>query len=997
MHPEKCSDGFEPCLFYLFESFYLKKKTCLVVLPTEEDIETARDGVASLSLWFRSPARTLLFNENDSDRISTLYNLKNSPGETFFILASRQSVLDGCLPPEDLKTIRLQTGANLTRRDILSFFTETGWTRTDFVEDTGQFAVRGEIIDAWSPPSADLPVRILFSGDTVESIRRFDPETQLSKDAISGYTLLPAKEYDVSGNIKQYLHNAKTTDISVCGDAGMKNFFPNVRYAGNIDLFFRDFIKYHNEKYTTVIFCGNTGEHQRLTAVLQDGMISRNINIAMPDVLSGKLRRGFYNPERKLFFISYNDIFGRFTAPPRTAGIKSGVTLEGLWEIAPGDYVVHEKYGIGRYKGLKQIAIGENVSEYIQIEYRGGDRVFVPITDFRKVGKYIGVEGRRPKLYSLDTASWERAKLKAKESASDLAKKLHGIYLARKQQQRPPFTGDAELERALANSFPYDETQDQINSIEQVQKDMGTPYPMDRLVLGDVGFGKTEVAVRAAFRCAVNSKQAAVLTPTTVLAEQHYNVFMERLKSFPVHIALLTRFQTKKEQAEISASIKRGITDIVIGTHRLLQKDIRFKDLGLLIIDEEHRFGVAQKEHLKLLRKSMDVLSLTATPIPRTLSMSLSGIKDLSLIETSPEGRLPIETHLAGYNKDIIVKAISSETGRGGQVFYIHNYIHSIEARKRRLEKLMPGIKFCVVHGRMKGREIEKTMFEFGHALYDCLIATTIVESGIDLPNVNTMIVEKAEKFGLSTMYQLRGRVGRSKTRAYCYLLYTHGELNEATRKRLAALKEFSRLGSGFKLALQDMEIRGAGEFLGKKQHGFVHDVGLDIYSRFLSEEVHTLRGIKPAARSEEFTPVVDIDIPAFIPQDYIPQEQMRIMFYRKFITAEKTEELNGIIYELTDRFGSPPGPVKNLVYLVEIRHLMKKSGLQQIKEIYRKDRKYLEYVFLPEKRPHDAVHYLSKTYNRSIAWTQDGFLMEQEKTQIKNFLSDFIAKFSNI
>ncbi|MCI0474570.1 MAG: transcription-repair coupling factor, partial [Ignavibacteria bacterium] len=679
--------------------------------------------------------------------------------------------------------------------------------------------------------------------------------------------------------------------------------------------------------------CDNAGQQERLLDVFDENDLEN-----LPAVFIARLNSGFNYPDRKVVIVCYHEIFSTTGRPVRFPKFKQGRTLEGLWEISSGDYVVHEKYGIGKYRGLKRITIENNQSEYLMIEYRGGDKLYIPIVDFHKVQKYIGIEGRRPKLYSLDSVGWERDKVRAQKSAGDIARQLYEMYTNRKLTYGFGFDRDTEFEHNLSSTFMYKETSDQLRSVEEVKTDMQSDYPMDRIVLGDVGFGKTEVAVRAAFKCALSSKQVAFLAPTTVLAEQHYQTFKERLGSFPVNVAVLTRFQSKSAQKKILADLKKGMIDIVIGTHRLLQNDVFFKDLGLLIIDDEHRFGVKQKEKIKFLKYSkdnknlVDVLSLTATPIPRTLSMAFSGIKDMSVIETPPEGRKEIETYIGKYDAELVRQAISAEVSRGGQVFYLHNRINTIVVKKNFLQELLPQIKFCIVHGRMKPVEIEKAMYEFMHNKFNCMIATTIIESGLDIPNVNTMIIEEAENFGLAQLYQLRGRIGRGQVKAHCYLFFSD-EIhlsNEDARKRLEAIHEFAKLGSGFKLALRDLEIRGAGEILGHRQHGFIQDVGLNLFCQFLNKEVANLKGEKV---SQEEVPVIELNISAYIPKEYIEQDDLRIMFYRKFISVENKEELNGICSELEDRFGKIPEPVCNLVFILDLRLLMKKLGIVQVKE----------------------------------------------------------------
>ncbi|MDI6641367.1 MAG: transcription-repair coupling factor [Elusimicrobiota bacterium] len=981
-------------VFYLFEEFISKNISCVCLLNSDDELEIFKDNIKALKEYFstkngfNAQIQVLTFSDDLPERISAIAYLQTAKiSSPFFLLTTKTAIARGTIPPEAFQTKRLKSGKTYSREELLKFLINTGYDRVDFVDDISQFAVRGEIIDVWSPGS-ELPYRIVLSDSEIESIRQFEVEGQRSKKFLSECELLPAKEHDTSGSLKDYLEKAMLVSLKVTifvdtvnttelpewihkfdvlqhQEISEKNlcFHPNVNFQNNFKLFLDELKKLQSENYNITLFCNNVGEQERLLELLEENKVRNSFRITL-----GSLHQGFYHPTKHIAFIGYDEIFGRYIAPPKLPKFKSSRVLEGLWEISVGDYVVHEKYGIGKYKGLKQITIEENTSEYLHLEYRYGDKLYVPVEDFHKVQKYIGIEGSRPKLYSLDTAVWEKAKAKAKESAFELAKELHQIYTARKSILRTPFSSDTELEKALENSFIYEETPDQLEAIKEVKSDMRKPYPMNRLVLGDVGFGKTEVAIRASLKCALSSNQTAVLVPTTVLAEQHYYVFLERLKSFPVNIALLTRFQSKVDQKKVLVGLKQGIIDIVIGTHRLLQKDVEFKHLGLLIIDDEHKFGVKHKEQIKVLKRSIDVLSLTATPIPRTLSMALSGIKDLSLIETPPEGRLPIETYIGEYNEEIVKKSITAEVSRNGQVFYIHNYIYSIETRKKYLERLLPEVKFAIVHGRMNSKDIEKTMWEFSHGKIQCLIATTLIEAGLDLPNVNTLIIEKAEEFGLSQLYQLRGRIGRGRVKAYCYIFYSAGNLTEEAKKRLQALYEFTRLGSGFRLALRDMEIRGAGELLGKKQHGFVKTVGLELYCKLLTDEINKIKGV--TITTKEAVPKIELNISAFIPQEYISQDDLRIMFYRKFIGIDTKEELQDLINEFVDRFGKLPEAVRNLVYIVELRLLMKRLNLTLIKQ----SEKYFEFTFAPSEFEKIPVDYLVKTYKTNIQFIHSGF-----------------------
>jgi len=604
---------------------------------------------------------------------------------------------------------------------------------------------------------------------------------------------------------------------------------------------------------------------------------------------------------------------------------------------------VHEKYGIGRYVGLKTISREDRTSEYLCIEYRSGDKLYVPPEEIKTVKKYIGVEGVKPKLYSMDTGAWERVKSRAREAAAEFAKELLKLYAERSKVKRTPLSCETPWEKELEDAFPYEETPDQLKAIEDVKSDFLKPYPMERLICGDVGYGKTEVAVRAAFKAVQDGMQAAVLVPTTVLAQQHFNTFHERLSPFPTRVEVLSRFQSKANQKKIIKELEEGKIDIIVGTHRLLQKDIKFKNLGILIVDEEHRFGVRQKEKIKAFKKNIDILMLSATPIPRTLSSALSGFRDLSVIETPPFGRLPIETTLSAYDEKMVKTIIEAELSRGGQVFYVYNRVETIQTKAAEIRKLVPDVKLGVIHGQMHAGDIENVMWKFVNFELDMLLATTIIESGLDIPSVNTMIVEEAENFGLSQLYQLRGRIGREKQKAYCYLFYKDEKLSDEAIKRLEAMKEFSELGSGFRLALKDLEIRGAGGILSASQHGFVRDIGYDMFSKLLEEEGKKVKGetFAPEAGSNS---EIDLQVSALIPQSYIEDDDIRILFYRKLSDAKDSRAVEKVQAELADRFGKIPQETQKLFEITKLRLEAEKLHIERIAE----DNNYI-YVYFSQ------------------------------------------------
>jgi transcription-repair coupling factor (superfamily II helicase) len=648
-------------------------------------------------------------------------------------------------------------------------------------------------------------------------------------------------------------------------------------------------------------------------------------------IIRGRLSSGFAMPSEKIWCYSDIEIFGerRITAPRRY--FKVGTPIVSLVDLHVGDFVVHINHGIGVYQGVTQRTVDGAQRDYLQINYQGQDKIFVPTDQLDRVQKYIGSgEDRPPEINKLGTATWQRATTKAKARAQEMAQELLILYASRSAVERPPYGSDTVWQAEMEEAFPYRETPDQLSAIEAVKEDLQKPHPMDRLVCGDVGFGKTEVAVRAAFKVATEGKQVAILVPTTVLAQQHYNTFTERMAAFPIKVEMLSRFRTAGERRQVLEGVKSGEVDIVIATHALLGKEVQFHDLGLLVVDEEQRFGVKHKERIKELRKSVDILTLTATPIPRTLHMSLSGLRDMSLINNPPEGRASVKTLVTEYNDDILRRAILRELDRGGQVFVLYNRVERIEHVASRVEKLVPQAKVGVGHGQMPERQLEQIMWDFYHKKFDVLVCSTIIESGIDIPNVNTMLIIDSDKLGLSTLYQLRGRVGRSTRQAYCYMFYrAKRALSQTAMKRLEAIRDFTDLGSGFKVAMRDLEIRGAGNLLGAEQSGYVTSVGFELYCQMIQDAVRDLQGVE----EEVFTlPPADLPVTAFIPDDYIPTEGLRMAFYKKLAGVRSKLELEDAQAELEDRFGDPPPSVWNMLHLVAFRLDCAEAGVIGVK-----------------------------------------------------------------
>ncbi len=647
-------------------------------------------------------------------------------------------------------------------------------------------------------------------------------------------------------------------------------------------------------------------------------------------VVRGTLAEGWRADPLQLVVLSDAEVFG-WAKPRPVARRRRSVPAVLLSDLAIGDYVVHVDHGIGLYHGVTRLTVDGVERDYLVLEYAAGDRMFVPTDQADKVSRYRGAGEEPPTLHRLGTQDWARAKERVKASARDIAKELLEIYASRQLAPGHRYASDSPWQAELEASFPYAETPDQLQAVAEVKADMESAKPMDRLICGDVGYGKTEVALRAAFKAVVEGKQVAVLVPTTVLAQQHYATFRERLQAFPVRVEVLSRFRRPREQRAVVAGLAAGTIDICIGTHRLLQKDVSFKDLGLLIIDEEHRFGVAHKEQLKKLRRDVDVLTLSATPIPRTLYMSLAGVRDMSTIATPPEERLPIKTFLSEYRDATVREAILRELDRGGQVFFVHNRVQGIERVAAMVARLVPEAKVAVAHGQMREDQLERVMLDFADGRYDVLVCTTIIESGLDLPNVNTIVVHQAERFGLAQLYQLRGRVGRSASRAYAYLLFSRQRrLSPVAERRLRTVFEASELGAGFQIALQDLEIRGAGNLLGAEQHGHIAAVGFDLYCRLLAEAVEDLRGKAPVARRG---PAVSVDLPlaAYLPPDYVPDDATRLNLYQRLAAAADEEEVGRLALEIKDRFGAPPAEALNLLFLVQLKATAARAGVQSI------------------------------------------------------------------
>ena len=715
-------------------------------------------------------------------------------------------------------------------------------------------------------------------------------------------------------SIRTHNDEQSTVDIAV---EGPTSFFGNINY-----------LKEELGKITAAgtevwIFCESESQAPRIEYLLQDFPVQ---------VAVGRISGGFTLPEAEFTVIQENEIFGRRKRIPKSVKTSKTEVIDTFVELNPGDFVVHLNYGIGKFHGIERISAVGTERDYIQLEYGNEEMIFIPIEQVNMVQKYIGSEGSEPRLDKIGGKSWESRKQKVRAAVEDLAGRLIKLYSRRKQAQGHAFAEDTEWQIEFEAAFPYEETEDQLTCIREVKEDMESPQPMDRMICGDVGYGKTEVAMRAVFKAVTGGKQVAFLAPTTILAEQHQENFEERFEHYPVTIRMLSRFVSKDQQKKAIAETAEGKVDVLIGTHRILQKDVHFKNLGLIVIDEEQRFGVKDKERLKELKHSVDCLTLTATPIPRTLHMSLLKIRDMSLLRTPPSNRLPIETYIGEFNPETVRNAIIREMDRGGQIFYLHNRIETLDQVRTFLNQLIPEAIIDEAHGRMKSKELEEIMHRFIHGGTQVLVSTTIIENGIDIPNVNTIIIDRADMYGLSQLYQLRGRVGRADVPAFAYLLYPEDRvLTETAMKRLRIMSEYTDLGSGFKIAMKDLEVRGAGNLLGREQHGDILSVGFDMYLRLLDEAIADMQDDKEAVKEEEV--YLELEYSGYIPDSYIEEPDQKMEIYKRIAAVNDDEELQHLFSEIEDRFGPLPEEILSLMALAEIRILCRKMKIRSLKE----------------------------------------------------------------
>lgn len=964
-------------------------------------------GLGQSVIFFPSSyKRSIQYDQPDQEfivqRTEALNTIQNSENP-YLIITFHEAIVEKVISPENFKknTLQINAGDKISIRFINEFLFEYGFERVDFVYEPGQFAVRGSIVDIFSYSNED-PYRIDFFGDEVESLRSFNIDTQISKENLKRITVIPDihtredEENRISlleflpgstiifgDSLNSFFYQvneihrqtiiARTDDENlfnrivsgetlknqlksktVC-DWGIEPGFqpvtvfkfsnaPQPVFNKKFDLLGENLEEYLSLGYKVLILSNQEKQIERLQAIFRD--VKSTVNF-IP--VNFTLSQGFVDHDLKICCYTDHQIFERyhrFKLKTRKDQ-REAVMLKELNTLHPGDYVVHIDHGIGKFAGLVNTDINGKIQEAVRLIYRNNDSLLVNIHSLHRISKYKGKDGTEPSLNKLGTGAWQNLKNRTKARVKDIAKELIALYAERLTEKGFSFSPDSYLQNELEASFIYEDTPDQEKATADVKEDMEKQIPMDRLICGDVGFGKTEIAIRAAFKAVTDSKQVAVLVPTTILALQHYNTFSDRLKDFPARVEYISRFKSASETRRIVAELAAGKVDILIGTHRLVSKDVQFKDLGLLVIDEEQKFGVSVKEKLKRLKVNVDTLTLTATPIPRTLQFSLMGARDLSIIRTPPPNRYPIITEVHGFNEQIIREAILYEVARNGQVFFLHNRIQNIYEVEDTIKRIVPGISTVVAHGRLEGQKLEKVMLDFIQGNYDVLVATTIIESGLDIPNANTIIINHAENYGLSDLHQLRGRVGRSNKKAFCYLLTPPlATLSPESRRRLKAIEEFSDLGSGFNIAMQDLDIRGAGNLLGAEQSGFIADIGFETYHRILNEAILELRQEEfstvfpkdKQAKEETFTTVrftqdcqIDTDMELLFQQEYIPGTTERMLLYRELDNIENQKQLDQFRKGLEDRFGKLPLQSRELLDVVKLRWKALELGIEKI------------------------------------------------------------------
>ena len=932
-----------------------------------------------------------------AERLEVLQQI--AEGKRAVVVLTASSLEDQIPPAEALQkqSVALRRGDRLDRGTLIARLIESGYEQVPQVTTRGQFAVRGGILDVFSWQHA-VPVRIELFGEDIDSIREFELDDQTSIQRIERCELLVGETEHLTVCLREYLRKADVligiesdldeAEISIISGARAAEGIEDYRTAffgtGFEEFEAGDFLVEETKRegalkqlrdwiqagWRLFAICHNEGEIERLRDVLRDN----EVNIDAIRFVLGSLTRGFIYPEAKLAVLCDAEIFGRYQSPSarrlalRRSRLRGGRSPIDFAEIVEGDFVVHLEHGIGKYRGIQRLQQNGFEQEVVVLEFANEARLYVPFEQAFLVSRYVGIGKRFPPLSALGDSRWSRAKRAAETAVFDYASRLLVIQAERDALTGFAYPADTKWQNEFESSFLYKETTDQMRAIQETKADMESQRPMDRLICGDVGFGKTEVAIRAAFKAVINGKQAAMLVPTTVLAQQHYNTFRERMSDYPIRVGMLSRFLSEREQRVTIQGLRDGSIDIVIGTHRLIMGDVEFKNLGLVIIDEEQRFGVKHKERFKEQFKLIDVLTLSATPIPRTLYLSLVGAKDMSVIETPPPNRLPVETVICGYDERVIRDAIQRELHRNGQVYFLHNRVETIDRVRERIRLLCPGARVDVGHGQMHEHQLEEVMQQFVSGKTDVLVSTTIIESGLDIPNANTIIIDRADRFGLADLYQLRGRVGRAQHKAYAYLLLPRDMMTVGSaRRRINAIKQHSGLGAGFKIAMRDLEIRGAGNILGTAQSGHIINIGFDLYCQILQQAVEKLQGRRSRARTDvtmrlDFVCTNEAEYlsseshlePAFIPADYMAQPQLRIQAYKKLAEATSGESLQKLGRDWRDRFGPHPAAIRNLLTLNEIKLA---AGRTKVVAIEVKDSKVMltrggDYLLIGDRFP---------------------------------------------
>lgn len=1012
------------------------------------------------------PAKDLLFYQADlrgkelvRERMEVVQAVAEQKDIT--IIAGFDGFMDSLLPVDVMKSrvISVLSGAGMDLEKLIQDLAANGYDREIQIEGPGQFAVRGGILDVY-PLTEEVPVRIEFWGDEIDSIRTFDVESQRSIENLEEILIYPATEFpEETGNrvsfldyfpkeetilfldeparllekgksIEEEFVQAQTNRFE-CGmevsDEEMKLYKPEEvanmmnqyysigfsslemklkeykvkdsyhlsaasvnPYNNSFEMLTRDLKRLKRNGYRVILLSGSRTRAKRLAEDLRDYDLSsfysedmdREVQAGEIMVSFGHVAEGYEYPMLKFMVISETDIFGQ-KKKKRKRKVYEGQKIQSFSELKVGDYVVHENHGLGIYQGIEKVDIDRVSKDYMKIAYAAGGNLYIPATQLDLIQKYASSDAKKPKLNRLGTQEWTKTKTRVRGAVKEIAKDLVELYAVRQDQKGFEYGPDTVWQKEFEEMFPFEETEDQQLAIEATKKDMESTRIMDRLICGDVGYGKTEIAIRAAFKAVQEDKQVVYLVPTTILAQQHYNTFSQRMKDFPVRVDLMCRFRTPAQQRKTVEDLKKGLVDIVIGTHRLLSKDVEFKDLGLLIIDEEQRFGVQHKEKIKKLKENVDVLTLTATPIPRTLHMSLIGIRDMSVLEEPPQDRMPIQTYVMEYNDEMVREAIQRELSRQGQVYYVYNRVEDIVDVTAKIQKLVPEASIAFAHGQMNEHELEKIMYDFINGDIDVLVSTTIIETGLDISNVNTMIIHDADRLGLSQLYQLRGRVGRSNRMAYAFLLYKRDKmLKEIAEKRLAAIREFTDLGSGFKIAMRDLEIRGAGNLLGAEQHGHMEAVGYDLYCKMLNEAVKHLKG--EMEEEESYTTTIDISEDAFIPSTYIPNEAQKLDIYKRIAAIESEEEMDDMMEELIDRFGDIPRKVHKLL---EISHIKSLAHQVYVISVEQKGDEYKFTMYERAKVSAQAIPVLLEQYHGNLTFKADTnpyFIYQKKATNKK-------------